>query len=71
MRPYAFLWVIIGPYRSLFVLTNFNGSLRVFIGIYAFLKVLMGPNGSFRSVCVLVDCNVFLCVLVNPYYLYG
>ena len=26
----------------------------------------MGPNGSFRSLCVLVDCNVFLCVLVSP-----
>ena len=27
----------------------------------------MGSNGSFKSLCVLMDFNVSLCVLISPY----
>ena len=36
-----------GPYKSLCVLVNSNGSLWVFIGLDASLWILMGPYKSY------------------------
>ena len=41
-----------GPYMSLCVLMDSNGSLWVLIVFYASLLVLMG---SYKSLCVLMD----------------
>ena len=46
MCPYGFYLVLIGPYGSLFVLTNSNGpyrSLFVPTDLYGSLLVLMSP----------------------------
>ena len=52
------------PYVSLFVFMGFNGSLWNLISVYAFVWVLMG---SYRSLCILIDCNGLLVVLICYY----
>ena len=55
--PYAFLWVLMGRFRSLCVLLHSNGSFWVSMGPYSFLRNLMGP---YRSLCVLMGFYRFL-----------
>ena len=44
--PYAFLLVLMGPYKSGWVLMDSNVFLLVLIGPYSSLWILMGPYGS-------------------------
>ena len=44
MRLYAFLWILVGPYRFVCVLMDSNESLWVLIGLYAFSWVLIRSN---------------------------
>ena len=55
------------------VLTNTYPSLEVLMGPYAFLCILLGPNGSLycRSLFVLMDSNGSLWVLICPLRPYG
>ena len=46
MSAYASIWVLMGPYRSLCVLMNLDGSSFVLICPYRSLSVLMRVNGS-------------------------
>ena len=52
--------VLMGPYRSLFVLLVSNGSLWVLIGLYPFLWIFMGP---YKFLCILISFNGYLWVL--------
>ena len=52
-----------GPYRSLCVLVDSNGSSWVLISPYASSLVFMG---LYEFLCVLMDSNGSLCVLINP-----
>ena len=42
-------------YKYLFILTDFNGSLWVFIGPYSSLWTLMGLYGSFQVLMCLCE----------------
>ena len=42
------------PYKSICVLMDLNGSLRVLIKLDASSLVFMGPN---KSLCVFMDCK--------------
>ena len=42
-----------------------NGSLRVLKASYSSLSILMCPYGSSSSLCVLMDCKVFLRTLLS------
>ena len=42
-----------------------NGSLRVLNASYSSLSILMCPYGSSSSLCVLMDCEVFLRALLS------
>ena len=53
-----------GSYRSLFVLTDFKGSVWVFKRPYPFLSILMGP---YESSCVILGSYRFLYFLLRPY----
>ena len=53
-----------GPYKSLCVLKNSNGLLRVFVGPNASLWIPMGP---YRSSCVLKVSIVSLWILNGLY----
>ena len=81
MRPYgsfyASLWVLMNPYKYLFVLKILMGgygsllvliclyeSSLVFMRFYASLLVVMG---FYKSFFVFMDCNESLCVLKSPY----
>ena len=55
MGPDCSLWVLIGLYSSLCVLTVSNVSLWVFLGLNVSLWILM----------VLLAFHVFLCVLLG------
>ena len=46
MCAYGLEWVLMGPHRSSFVLTDSNGYLWVLIGPYLSIWILMGPYGS-------------------------
>ena len=82
-RLYGSLSVLIGPYRSLKVFVGPDatlcflmgpfliGSISVHISLYVFLWVRMGPNGSFYSLCVLMDSNGSLCVIIGLMRPYG
>ena len=49
-------------YASLCVLMVFNGFLWVLIGLYSFLRCLVGPS---RSICVFMESVGFLWVLIG------
>ena len=57
MRFYGSVWVLTGPYKSLFVFMDSNRCVCVFFGPYATLLVLMR---SYKSCCVLIVSNAFL-----------
>ena len=46
MGPYRFFCVLMAARKSLCVLINCNGSLMVVIFLFAYLSILMCPNGS-------------------------
>ena len=46
MGPYRSLCVLMGAHKSLCVLIDSNGSLMVVIFLFAYLWILMCPNGS-------------------------
>ena len=53
------------PYTSLFIFMDCSGSLCVvFISLYAFFWVLIGPYSPFY---VRMESNMFLWVLISPY----
>ena len=51
-----------GPYKSLIVLTESNGSTWVLIGPYSFLWIQMG---NFGSLFVLTNSNASLCTSLS------
>ena len=57
MRLYGFLLVLIRPYVSLCVPLN----------LYSSLWIVMCSPGLYKSLCVLVDSNRTLFVLINHY----
>ena len=57
--PYAFLWIIMRPYRFICVLMDSNGFSWVHRGPHASFWILMGPYGSLCVICVLLCSYVF------------
>ena len=53
-----------GPYQSLSVIMDYNGSLKVLVGPYAFSCVLMS---TYRFFCVLTGSNGVLWVVIGLY----
>ena len=73
MVPCRSLWGFMGPYKSLCILKNCNGSLCFFLSPYWSLRVFMCSCGSFWSFCVLMGSYGpirGIWILMAPYALY-
>ena len=66
IAPYLCLWILMvlrGPYGSLCVHMDSNGTLSVLISHYASLSVAIG---FYRSLHVFMGLYTFFCVLIVP-----